>query len=67
MDKSKKYQLEEFLLDAGLRSLTRDGEPVHLAKLPFQILLYLIEHKDRVVLRDELLDKFWGSRLPLLS
>lgn len=62
MDKKKKYLLGEFLFDPDSRLLTSNGDHVHLAKLPFQVLLYLLENRDRVVTRDELLDKFWEGK-----
>ncbi|MGE0884236.1 MAG: winged helix-turn-helix domain-containing tetratricopeptide repeat protein [Blastocatellales bacterium] len=62
MDKKKKYLLGELLFDPDSRLLTSNGNRVHLAKLPFQVLLYLIENRDRVVTRDELLDKFWDGK-----
>lgn len=57
-----KYTLDEFQLEPDSRLLLRDGEPVHLARLPFQVLLYLIEHRRRVVTRDELLAQFWDGK-----
>ncbi len=62
MDNKKKYLLGEFLFDPDSRMLTCNGNRVHLAKLPFQVLLYLIENRDRLVTRDELLDKFWEGK-----
>jgi DNA-binding winged helix-turn-helix (wHTH) protein len=56
------YELGEFLLEPGKRLLSLNGEPVRLSKLPFRILLYLIEHRDRVVTRRELLQEFWGGQ-----
>ena len=57
-----KYTLGDFQLEPDSRLLVHDGEPVHLARLPFQVLLYLIEHRDRVVTRDELLAQFWDGK-----
>lgn len=56
---SKRYVLGDFLLEPDKRVLNRADAPVHLAHRPFQVLLYLIEHRDRVVTRRELLDRFW--------
>lgn len=59
----KTYRLEEFELDPNKRSLKgADGKPVHLAHKPFQVLLYFIENRDRMVSRQELLDQFWEGR-----
>ena len=59
----KVYRLEEFELDPNKRRLTgADGKAVHLSHKPFQVLLYFIENRDRIVSRQELLDQFWEGR-----
>ncbi len=60
--KSKVYRLAEFTLDSANRLLSHDGAPVHLSKLPFQVLLYLLEQRDRLVSRAELLEQFWEGK-----
>lgn len=49
-------------LDPLSRMLFRDGEEVRIAQRPFDILLELIENRDRVITRAELLDRFWDGR-----
>lgn len=59
----KTFQFEEFRLEPDKRLLSRDdGAQVRLAHRPFQVLLYLIENRDRIVTRDELLERFWDGR-----
>src|ERR1700730_14886980 len=58
----KIYVLGEYWLEADKRLLSRSGEPVRLTNKPFQVLLYLIEHRDRLVSRNELLDRFWDGK-----
>ena len=41
--------------------VTVDGSPVHLTRREFQILRCLVEHRNRVLSRDRLLDRIWGS------
>ena len=41
------------------RELTVDGEPRPLQPQPFDVLAYLIEHRERVVRTEELLDTLW--------
>lgn len=36
------------------------GEPLQLTRKEFDLLYYLMLHRDRAVTRDELLDKIWG-------
>lgn len=58
----KKYILGEYEIRAEGRLLSRDGEQIHITNRPFQVLLYLIERRDRVVTRQELLDRFWDGK-----
>lgn len=58
----RNYVLEEFRLEPEKRVLSRDGVQVRLANRPFQVLVYLIENYDRLVRRDELLERFWDGR-----
>lgn len=59
---SKSYALGEWLLEPDTQRFSRDGERVHLANRPFQVLLYLVENRDRVVTRRELLEHFWDGK-----
>src|SRR5262249_46130400 len=56
-----RYILGEFELDAGKYSLKHHNSSVHLPELPFQVLLYLIECRERYVSRQELLERFWSG------
>lgn len=49
----------EYTVDLNERVMRRDGEKVHLAKKPFDVLVYLIEHRGELVTREELLAEFW--------
>ena len=59
---NKTYLLGDFSIEVDRRELVRAGERPHLASRPFQVLLYLIENRDRYVARAELLDRFWGGK-----
>ncbi|MEW6127306.1 MAG: winged helix-turn-helix domain-containing protein [Acidobacteriota bacterium] len=56
---NKVYLLDKYRLEPGKRLLYLDDAPVHLTPRPFQVLVYLIENRDRVVTRQELFDEFW--------
>lgn len=58
----KIYSLGEFRLDPHKKLITCEGATVHLANRPFQVLLHLIENRDRMVSRAELLDLFWDGK-----
>jgi len=58
----KRYLLNGFSLAPDEQLLTHQGQPVHIPKRPFQVLLYLVENRDRFVSRTELLDRFWDGK-----
>lgn len=51
-----------FELDATRYELRRNGARVHLEPQVFDLLLYLVEHRDRVVTKDEILVAIWGGK-----
>ena len=52
----------ECQLDTDKRELRCSGTLVEMEPQVFDVLSYLIEHRDRVVPKTELLDTVWGSR-----
>jgi len=58
----KRYLLNGYSLAPDEKLLSHHGEPVHLPKRPFEVLLFLIENRDRFVSRTELLDQFWDGK-----
>lgn len=56
------YVLGIFSIDVSQRRLNRGAETIHLTNRPFNVLVYLIENRDRVVSRGELLDRFWEGQ-----
>lgn len=57
------YQWGDHLLDTKLYRLLRSGERVDVEPQVFDLLVYLIENRDRVVTRDELLNNVWKGRI----
>jgi len=49
-------------LDLPRFELRRHGAAVPIEPQVFDVLAYLIEHRDRVVTKEELLDNVWGDR-----
>ncbi|GLQ87305.1 winged helix-turn-helix domain-containing protein [Dyella flagellata] len=54
------YGFGEFQLNPLARELSRNGAPVELAASAFDCLVYLIEHRERPVGKDELISAVWG-------
>jgi len=62
---SARFAFGDCELDVGARTLSRAGQPVELARMEFELLLYLLRHQGRTVTRSELLDRVWGyDRFP---
>ena len=49
-------------LDTDRVELRRGGTLVHVEPQVFDVLAYLVAHRDRVVMKSELLDRVWGDR-----
>jgi TolB-like protein/DNA-binding winged helix-turn-helix (wHTH) protein/thioredoxin-like negative regulator of GroEL len=60
--RNKKIAFGDFEMESELEILRRGDAEVHLAKRPFSVLLFLIENRERIVSRNELLEKFWDGR-----
>jgi DNA-binding winged helix-turn-helix (wHTH) protein len=57
------YEFGPFSVDTGKRLLLRNGEPVPLAPKVLETLLVLVENRDRVLSKDELLRQVWGDTI----
>ena len=55
------FAFGDFEADEALRELRRKGRPVELQATPLRLLLYLLRNRDRVVSKDELLDRVWAD------
>lgn len=47
-------------INTSLREVSRDGQQVELTLKEYELLLYLLKNRSRVVSREELLTKVWG-------
>jgi DNA-binding winged helix-turn-helix (wHTH) protein len=57
------YEFGPFSVDASKRLLLRNGEPVPLAPKVLETLLALIQNRERVLTKDELLKQVWGDTI----
>ena len=57
------YRFEDYGLDARRAELRRGDVQVHLEPQVFDVLLYLVRHRDRVVSKEELLTAVWAGRV----
>jgi DNA-binding response OmpR family regulator len=57
------YRFAPFELDMSQFELRKGGEPCSLEPQVFALLAYLIEHRHRLVSKDELFEKLWDGRV----
>jgi DNA-binding winged helix-turn-helix (wHTH) protein len=53
----------DYRLDIERRELRRGSEIVSVEPKAFDLLTYLVRHRDRVVSKDDLLQEVWGGRI----
>lgn len=61
------YRFGEYQIDTDLFELKRGPEPVKVEPQVFDLLVYLIAERHRVVSQSELLDKIWSGKIVSLS
>src|SRR5262249_31326760 len=61
-DFTRSYLLGDYRIDLEKRILLRNGDRIHLPRRPFDVFVYLIENRDRLISRSELLERFWSGK-----
>jgi adenylate cyclase len=57
-----RYRFEDFLLDIDRRELRRGTDPVPLEPQVFDLLVFLVENRERLVSKADLIDSIWEGR-----
>jgi TolB-like protein/Flp pilus assembly protein TadD len=57
------FRFAGFAIDLGQHELRRSGEVVGVEPQVFDLLVYLIRHRDRIVSKDELIETIWQGRI----
>jgi len=57
------FQFADHLLDTDRRELRRGPEPVAVEPQVFDLLVYLMQNRDRVVSKDDVIASVWGGRI----
>ena len=57
-----RYLFGDYVLDTQRAELHGAGAPIKLRRQAFQVLAYLLAHRDRVVPKHELLEHLWPDQ-----
>jgi TolB-like protein len=58
-----RFVFGDCVLDVGRRELTRKSEVTAMGPQVFDLLVYLVRNRERVVSKDDLLQAVWGGRI----
>src|SRR5580698_2818086 len=58
-----RFAFGDYVLDIDRRELRRRNEPLAVEPQVFDLLVYLVQNRDRVVSRDDVIDAVWGGRI----
>src|SRR5579864_6478902 len=58
-----KREISEIELDLGRYELRRRGRPVKLEKKPMELLIFLVQRREQLVSRKDIVTKLWRSDL----
>jgi TolB-like protein/Tfp pilus assembly protein PilF len=58
-----KFLFGHHVLDTELRELWRGSKPIAVEPQVFDLLVHLVENRDRVVTKDDLIASIWGGRI----
>lgn len=56
------YLFDDVEVDCATRRVRKGGLPRKITPLAFQVLIYLLEHRGRIVEKQELFDEVWKER-----
>ena len=62
-EKELRFHFGGYALDTGRRELRRGAELIAIEPQVFDLLDYLIRHREQVVTKDELMDAVWNGRI----
>ncbi|HEX6188073.1 MAG TPA: tetratricopeptide repeat protein [Pyrinomonadaceae bacterium] len=55
------YRLDGVEIDTARACVTRNSKELHVRQKTFQVLVFLLEHRERLVTKDELIEQLWGD------
>lgn len=58
--KNSIVKFKDIVINKSSRSVKRNGNEISLTNKEYELLMILVDNKDKVVTREELLEKIWG-------
>ena len=55
------YRFADFELDGNVYELRCNGNPLKLERIPLDLLFLLVDQRNRLVTREEILERLWGK------
>jgi Tol biopolymer transport system component/DNA-binding winged helix-turn-helix (wHTH) protein len=59
---SVSYRFDNVLVDGNRLRIEKDGQPHKITPRAFDVLVYLVEHRDHIVEKQELFDEVWKEK-----
>src|SRR5262245_11732643 len=56
------FLFSDHVLDTGRRELSRGSESIPVEPQVFDLLVFLVQNRNRVVSKDDLIESIWGGR-----
>ena len=56
-----RFEFGDYAVDVAAREVRRNGELIEVEPRAFELLIYLLENRERAVGKDELQEKVWGT------
>ena len=57
------YHFEDFVLNADRRELSRGTEMIEMGPQVFDLLIYLVQNRERVITKDDMINVVWEGRI----
>ena len=61
LENIEKIDVKDFILNISKSLIEKDGKEIELTKNEFKILKYLVDRRDKIVSREEIMDYLWES------
>jgi len=57
------FRVKDYVIDTDAYEMRRNGKPVPVQPQVFDLLILLLENKDRLITKDEIIERIWRGRI----